>query len=103
MKQTTPNGDLLQSQTSVNEQDKESCSDMLMYREQVENTPFHIVGMPEEGYFTALGKYMVTNKTETIAEQEKLIKDRDWMLILSAMRVVFDAETNENLNQNVGD
>lgn len=60
-------------------------SGTLIYREKVPNTPFHIVGDTEKGYFIAMANWKVSETKSTIAECEIDVEAKDWRLITNVI------------------
>lgn len=94
--QSSPNSDLLQSQTNAQEQENSSPSvTKIIERDPIEDTPFVIVTI-EQGSFIALGNRRITEYMPK-DECKRLIKDRNWELITNLSVTVYErmAELNK--------
>lgn len=84
MKKEHPNSELLQSQTTTENQNtnNQKSNTELIERHTIKGTGFEIIGNPEKGYMIALGQYRLTEFQPTIYDCEQMIKNRDYELIL---------------------
>lgn len=73
-------------------------SSLSIEREEIEHTPFLLVGIPEEK-FLALGNYRLTpgikaDEVGTIHEKvEKMLGGIDWNLLVCVISSILDADT----------
>lgn len=104
---STKQRELLASQLNANEPNN-FPSGQIVEREQIENTPFWIVGNKERGYFLAFGKFQMTeevpNKLDVILNLEK---DR-WNVLVKMIVCVTEMEwfkaivtNNEHARNNI--
>lgn len=72
-------------------------SSELLEREQIERTPFWIIGNKEEGYFLTMGKYRLTDTGCSKEDIYEMLHANDkWDLILKMILcVIGDKEVNE--------
>lgn len=77
---------------------KNSNSEELVTRKEIENTPFVVVGT-EHGYFGVLGKYRLTEPMETEEEAEKATKEITWNRIVQVMMLVSEEMKELNINE----
>lgn len=84
--------ELLNLQTNADvSQNKENSNSELVERHEIPNTPFHIVGNKEKGYFLTLGKYKISDTYKT---EEELFEDVDkqhWNITLRLITTVHEA------------
>lgn len=70
------------------EVDNNSSSSQLIEREQVEHSPFWIVGTPEAGYFLTMGKYKISptfkSKLELIVYKEEC----EWEIVITIAGII---------------
>ena len=81
--------ELLQSQTSVNTQDKEELTSEDVTRvKQVEGTPFAIV-KENDRWFPVLAEYRLTEEDyETEEEAIKFLNEKDWNTLITVMLTI---------------
>lgn len=74
-------------------------SSELVERKEIKNTPFEIVGNPEQGYFLALGRFRLTNPEKT--KDEVLIKLRQdrWNIITTMIATIADTMITNHENE----
>lgn len=68
----------------VNHTLTEGNGEQLIYRENVEGTPFNIVGM-EGKYFVALGQYRLSEWKDNPEELRDIIYEQEWDFLLNVM------------------
>lgn len=82
---STKQRELLQSQLNADQANKESFSDEkrehLIRKEQIENTPFWVVGNENTGYCLVFGKYKMTEYVPTRAEAYELLETQKWDIL----------------------
>lgn len=90
-------GDTFGIQQSVPEIDKNGSN--LAEREEIEGTPFTVIGNEIVGYFLALGKYRITEHQKTKNDAIRLLETRKWDIIINLMtataRIVLDEAVDE--------
>lgn len=91
-----------QSLTSVEENQNNQLfstdEKQIVERQEIEETPFHIVGNKEHGYFIALGRYRIT---ETFREKREAVAElthRKWKVITNLISTLIEA--NEEFSKN---
>lgn len=62
-----------------------SNSSKLIEREIIQGSPMWAIGNVEEGYYIVLGKYRLTEKSETMADALKLLEIEKWNIIIRAI------------------
>lgn len=62
---TTNQGDILNTQNTIENNHKLNSSTKLVEKEQIKGSPFMMVGSKEEGYFIAMGKYKLSEVKKT--------------------------------------
>jgi hypothetical protein len=77
--------------TNVSETDKKNSSSELIKRNRIANTPFVAIKTDEGGWFLTMGKYRVSEEYETEEEVIKLVKTKDWELLMNIMTVVTES------------
>lgn len=86
---SSPNAELLQLQTNVQETENNSqSSEHLIERERVDNTPFTIVTI-QQGTFIAISNRRVTDYI-TKEECYNLIKEKPWSLIIESLLTILE-------------
>lgn len=92
--------ELLQSQT--NTENPNSTSSKLIEREQMNDTPFWIIGNQENGYIGTLGKYQITENFPTKEAVTQHIETKVWEIMLKIAGIVAAdlIEQNEKLRAN---
>lgn len=86
---------LLHSQTNAKEMPRENSP--LIIHKEIPDTPFHITGSDEHGYFVRLGDYRLTKIHKTIHEAEMEIHNEPWNITLRMIgavteRIITDRE-----------
>lgn len=71
----------------------------LVEREQVEDTPFWIVGNKEIGYCLTLGKWKISEYMETMEAVLEYIEKENWKLILTLIGVVIEDMTSDEIRK----
>lgn len=67
-----------------------SNSTELVENYEIENTPFRIIGNEEEGYFTAFGKYRVSERYKTKEETEENFNVKPWEILINTITACID-------------
>lgn len=83
------NTELLNTQTSVEQQDSKLSSE-LIEREKFDDNPFELV-TTEEGTFIALGAYRLTDYMQK-DEAIEMVKNRHWDLIIRLNLALADVQ-----------
>lgn len=79
----TPQKDILNTQNST-EENHTNNSNSNYEREQIENTPFWVIGTQEEGYNLIMGKWKLTTTPHKTKNDLKLWMNKNkWNLILT--------------------
>lgn len=86
--------DLGNSQTNVNEQDKQDSSEQIMKYEHVEGTPFTVISH-EKGHTVMIGKYRLSDDYHFEDEALEDAKRMDWDRIMQVMGVMIEEYKNE--------
>lgn len=71
-----------QSTNAEENQDKQTSGE-LMERQQIEGTPFWIMGNKTDGYYMVMGHYRITNVMNTMEEVTEYLNTNKWDVILS--------------------
>lgn len=80
--------ELLKLQTGAEETHNKNSN--LMEREEIQNTPFEIVGNTEIGYTLIMGKYTLTEFLETKEEVLNELKTIQWKIIQRMIGAMID-------------
>lgn len=94
----------IQQHTEETQEHKENSSTELIHREQIEDTPFYIIGNEEKGYFISFGKYKLTEEiqslhTQTLQEQFKsILHHQQWNIILNLLAVFTEFSKLDTIN-----
>lgn len=88
------------SNGSANDQDNNgySTTDQILEQKPIEGTPFHTVRMDNK-YFLAIGKYRLTEPTES---EEDVIKESEvvtWNRLIAVMAIIAQEEAKEKAEQ----
>lgn len=84
---STKQQEQLRSQMNAEDQIKLESGE-LIHREQVENTPFWIVGNEENGYFLTIGKYRITEHRTSIDGVKNDLENKKWYIILTLIGII---------------
>lgn len=57
---------------------KEVSSNLEGYREELEGSPFHIIGNDNNGYYLALGRYILSERQETPQAVKDYLINNHW-------------------------
>lgn len=68
----------------------EHPKDELLERDEIENTPFHVVGNRDRGYFIALGAYRLTELYPDKSSAVLSMDENKWTLILTMIGVAVE-------------
>lgn len=84
------------TQSNTEENNNSNYSHELIHREQIEHTPFWIVGNEENGYKLTMSKYQLTETYDTIDEVKQLLVTHKWniisnMIVTLHMRIAEEA------------
>lgn len=74
---------------NAKETDKQNSSKALVKREDIENTPFTAI-KDELGWFLVVGRYRVTEHSESKEELMSRVKGVDWELIGRVVGVIME-------------
>lgn len=74
--------------SNISNTEKETDKSPLYTHEEIKNTPFHISGNDEKGYFIRMGGYKLTEERSTPREAEKLLTSHRWHIILTMMAAI---------------
>lgn len=77
------------TQDNAGEQPKQDSSSEIHTREEIEGTPFVIVGNEERGYMLTTGDHMVSEYQPTVWEAKQLLETEKWNIITNLMIVVY--------------
>lgn len=85
-------------------QTNSNSSEELIEREQLEGTPFEVIGNHTQGYFISIGKFRITEIKKTRKELIEHLEKEKWTIICNmiATMIAIDAELkkqDENLKQ----
>lgn len=97
MLQPRPMLELLNSQLSAKDQ-LSSDSTELFTREQIEKTPFWIIGDETNGYFLVMGKYRLTQGHKTPQEVKNHLQENMWDIILTMALVIYNDVKQHPIN-----
>lgn len=86
--------EILHSQLNAEETPKQNSS-QLVEREQIEGTPFWIIGNTEDGYKLIMGKYQLTQNFKEKYEIHNHIEKHKWDITLQMILIV-NSDTNKN-------
>lgn len=64
-------------------------SDLTITNEQLENTPFRIVGNKQQGYCLTLGKYKVTDTVETEEKAIAILDEKAWIVMANMIVLMY--------------
>lgn len=81
----------LQNTTTETNTSNNNSNSELVEKERVDNTAFDIVGNKDHGYFIALGTYRLTPTYPLKATLKKMIKEKDYELLLGMMGATIQA------------
>lgn len=56
-------------------------STQLIQKEEIENTPFHVVGSEELGFFITIGNVRLTDPQKTMEEAYNMLDNHTWQII----------------------
>lgn len=65
-------------------------------QEQIEGTPFKIIGNNEKGYFLAFGPYKITENQPTITDTKELLESRMWDIIANLVITIVETLNKKN-------
>lgn len=75
----------------IDNKDSSNKNEELVTREEIKDTPFHIIGT-EEGFFGVVGKYRITEPNYNKKEIEKELKKITWNRIVQIMLILIETE-----------
>lgn len=84
------NTELLNTQTSANQTDKENSSELIK-RLPIENTPFTMVVQENETFIT-LGQYKLSPDVENIEGVKKYLEENKWEITMALIAIIVKSE-----------
>lgn len=111
-KNSLKQAELLSTQSNVEENQSKEPSSELIHREDVENTPFQVVGNDEKGWIITIGRFKLTENRPTKIEALQELQIRPWAITLRLITTLHEAimikigeelmqeNNNNNKNQN---
>lgn len=98
----TKQRDLLNTQNNTEE--THNLNSKLIEREQMEDTPFWIIGNEETGYFGVMGKYQITEKFPTKEGVKNHIETKIWDIMMKVVSIITQAmlEEHDRAKENKG-
>lgn len=89
--------ELLATQNNIDEKNTNNNNSSNYTRQQLDGTPFWIIGNNEEGYKLTMGKYKISNTMATPEEVETWLLIHQWDVVLSvALCAYTDLENQKN-------
>lgn len=89
----------LNTQTNVEENPFNSDSYELLHRENIEGTPFQIIGNDEHGYFIAFGKYKLIPNEPTVIKARLQLQYQHWNIVLNLITILQEFLRLDILNE----
>lgn len=84
----TKQRDTLNTQLNVEDIPNSDYMKQLNERQQMENSPFWIIGNEEDGYMGTLGKYQITERFPTKEAVQQHFETAAWNIILKLCGIV---------------
>ena len=81
-----------------NAQNKEKSSELLEM-DKVENTPFHVVGSNDQGFFIALGKYRISTVQPTKESAIEWVSKNMWTVVLILVDTLILLNKDDKINE----
>lgn len=93
----TPYGDELRLQTKNDQENKPN--QQIVVHEKIGESPIHVTGNDEVGYFATLGTYKITNHYKTREEVIDKVIERDYEVIIGIVNATADLNNIELIKQ----
>lgn len=92
--------ELLASQISAEDQNKGDSSN-LVYREQIENTPFWIISTNDKDYFLVMGNHRLTEPQDTAQKVKIKLIENMWEIMMNVTLILINLERERWLQEQV--
>lgn len=96
MKETTDSQNTLHMDVKENHSNSSDLNSEMVTANQIEDTPFSIVGSQAKGYFIAFGKYRVSEPQETEEEALNHFNGKPWNILINTITAIINL--NKELN-----
>lgn len=84
-----------QSYTDMNAAKNHTNNSQLVSREEIDGTPFHIIGNEDVGYFLAFGRYKLTENQPTKETVLLLVEAEKWNILANMIALMLDIDRQE--------
>lgn len=91
-KRYTRSVERLNTQESISDQDSLVYGKML--RQEIERTPFHIVGTEVEGYALTIGMNRLSPLLDSVGQVHLWLEDNKWNVMITCMIMILDTKND---------
>lgn len=85
--------------TNTKEAHSDNSSTKISLNEAIPDTPFRLIGDPDNGYFIAIGNYRITETQKTPAGAEYMIHKEPWIITANLIAAMLQADKTMQLQK----